>query len=576
MKRLGGGRALASIVSVVGCVVCVGAFAQTAVGPNGAEEGLRRQEERERELQRQLETRPDVLTPSQGGELSFDLPDESPCFVIHDIELTGAGARFHWLEDTAQAFVGQCVGVKGLRHIATVLDARLIQLGYATTRVSLPQQNLSSGRLAIQVHVGRISAVRMVRAGGNEPDVAWGTWWNAFPLSAGEVLNVRDLEQGVEQMKRLPTQSVATRIEPGEAPDTSVIVIERQQLPLKDRIRGGVTVDNSGGSALGRTQWSGNLALDNPLGLSDVLSMTASTNGEHIGPDHRSQSASASYSVPFGYHTFSVSKSYSRYAQVVQGTTVEFLSSGKSETTEARWSMVALRTSSSKTGIYAALSTRRSNSYLDDVELLVQRRKTTNFEIGGNFKYLFGNASIDLEVGYRQGVPWQHAQDDFDSAVDGGLTLRPRLWTYSASFFAPFSLAGRPLQYSLTVRGQQTSALTTSTDQFSIGSRYTVRGFDGDVVLMAENGYVIRNDLSMPVLLVDGLDTVFYLGLDAGRVWGPSGQYIVGNELVGTALGVRGRFRQFQADFSIGKPLSKPEGFRTRDWTPYLSLTYAF
>jgi hemolysin activation/secretion protein len=554
------------------------AQAQVIRGGDGAQEGLRRQEEREREQQRQLNSQPDVLAPRVRDEISTDLPQETPCFVIERVEFEPDVNRFGWLERAAGFVRGQCVGVQGLRQVVSVLDRQLIGAGYVTTRLSLPEQDLSHGTLRLRLHVGQVSAVRMTRAGSTEnaPDDAWGTWWNAFPLSSGDVLNVRDLEQGVEQMKRLPSQDVNTRIEPGEAPDTSIVYIERQTGTWRDRVRGGLTVDNSGGQVLGRTQVSAYLAVDNPLGLNDVLNLSANTNGERPRTDHRSQSAGASYSIPFGYHSFSLSKNYSRYAQRVQGTTVTFLSSGKSDTTEGRWQYVAYRNASSKLMVHAALSTRQASSYLDDVELVVQRRKTTNGELGASFKYLFSRASLDVDVAFRRGLPWLHARHDLPGSGEDGPTLRPRIWSYGASVAVPFAVFDYPLQYSLAVRGQLTRDMTTSTDQISIGGRYSVRGFDGDNVLMAESGYTVRNELALPMRMAEGLDTVLYAGLDWGRVWGPSGVYVIGNQLLGTALGVRGRYARWQFDCAVGAPLKRPDGFQTRPWAPYLSLTYAF
>ena len=47
-------------------------------------------------------------------------------------------------------------------------------------------------------------------------------------------------------------------------------------------------------------------------------------------------------------------------------------------------------------------------------------------------------------------------------------------------------------------------------------------------------------------------------------------------ELAGAVLGIRGLWQHLQLDVAVGLPLYKPEGFRTRPWSPYLSLTYAF
>ncbi|SFH63004.1 hemolysin activation/secretion protein [Collimonas sp. OK307] len=559
-------------------------IAQTAVTERDASEGLRRQEERTREQQLQLQPKADVLSPSTSNKISTDLPVESPCFVIREVILSGKNiGRFSWLQDSALPFMNRCVGVEGLRRIASTLDVKLIELGYATTRVSLPQQNLHNGTLELVLHVGRISEVRMVKAGDPKQtaDDSWGTWRNAFPgipsLGSGDILNIRDLEQGVEQMKRLPSQAVATRIEPGEEADTSVVYIERQSGSFGDRVRGGITLDNSGSSTLGRSQLSAYLALDNPLGLNDILNLSGNSNLDQPDSDHRSQSASFNYSIPWGYNTFTISDSHNRFAQVVQGTTVNFLSSGTSDTAEFKWHRTFIRTASSKFGLYAGVATRRADSFLNDVELIVQRRRTTRLEAGVTYKKLIGQADLDVDLGYQRGMPWFSAQDDFpqEDGVDN-LTNRPQIWTLNASYNQPFALGKQSFQYTGSVHVQATNDALLSVDQISIGNRYSVRGFDGDSVLLAESGFYVRNDLSMPLNLIAGIDTQAYLGVDFGRVWGISAAQLIGGKLAGTAIGMRGRWKTLQMDAAIGTPLYKPEGFKTQRWNPYVSLTYAF
>ena len=86
-------------------------------------------------------------------------------------------------------------------------------------------------------------------------------------------------------------------------------------------------------------------------------------------------------------------------------------SSGDSDTAELKWQHIAVRTASAKAGLYASLSTRKAHSYLDDVELLVQRRQTTFVETGVSFRQLYaGDASLDVELGYRRGMAWFSAQ----------------------------------------------------------------------------------------------------------------------------------------------------------------------
>lgn len=554
------------------------ANAQPVTPAQAIEEGLRRQVERTQDLQQRLPATSDLLKPQTAAPVSSTLPVEQPCFVIQGVQLQSPdAARFGWLADAALPFLGQCAGVAGLRQIASALDAKLIELGYVTSRVTLPQQNLVDGMLAIRLHVGRVAHIAMSRAdAATVSDRAWGTWRNAFPTGAGDVLNLRDLEQGIEQMKRLPSQNVATELDPGDQPDTSSVRILRQPASLAERIRGGITADNSGNKIMGAAQLAGRIALDNPLGLNDIVALSASSNAQNPGRAHHSQSVAFDYSIPWGYNTFRFNAGKSRFAQVVQGTTVQFLSSGASTSAELKWHHTVVRTSAAKAGLYAAMSTRRASSYLDDVELIVQRRRTASLETGITWKQLLGEGSIEFELAYRQGMRWRHTQQDMPDGENGGLTIRPGITLLNGVFRQPFKLAGRGLQYEASLRAQTTHDATLSIDQFAIGCRCSVRGFDGDSVLLAESGFYLRNELSMTVTPLDGVASAVYLGIDAGRVWGPSAALLTGQKLAGAVAGVRAQWRQWQLDAALGMPLYKPEGFRTSRFSPYLFLTYAF
>lgn len=553
------------------------AWAQSANPEDAALEGLRRQEERSRQQQHQLEPKADVLKPATSQRARpDDLPPEERCFTVRELRLQGQDwERFTWVSDAALPYLGRCLGVQGLARVAGQLDGQLVSRGFVTTRVSLPSQNLQSGVLQIQIHVGRIADIRLVDVGpaGPQPGTSWS---NAFPVSEGDILNIRDIEQGVEQMKRLPSQSVTTQLEPGPRPDTSILVIQRQAGGLRERLRGGLTLDNSGGAALGRMQLSANLVLDNPLGLNDVVSASVSTNAESPSGHHRSQSLGLNYSIPWGYNTLSLSASHSRFAQFVQGTTVRFLSSGNSQTAEARLQRTIWRSSSARLGVYGGLSLRRAESFLDDVEVLVQRRRTSTAEAGINYKHLLRNGSLELDLGQRRGLSW-NAQEDLTTAVAGGPTLRPRMWQATAGYTQGVALGGRQLQYSGNVRAQHTRDMTLSIDQIAIGGRGSVRGFDGDAVLLAENGWNWRNELATPVSLGDKVrHGALFAALDMGRVWGPSDINLVGNKLAGAGVGLRGAISNIQFQFTLAAPLRRPEGFRTRRWSAYASLSYAF
>jgi hemolysin activation/secretion protein len=143
------------------------------------------------------------------------------------------------------------------------------------------------------------------------------------------------------------------------------------------------------------------------------------------------------------------------------------------------------------------------------------------------------------------------------------------LQTIDTTLSVPFSVGERPLTYIGTVRGQTTSSDLYLADQFSIGGRYTVRGFDGELTLTAERGFYMRNELDIPLLASADAITTFgshsaYLGLDVGKVYGPSVQFLVGDKLAGAALGLRGAYKGVSYDVFSSWPVYRPADFVTR------------
>lgn len=126
--------------------------------------------------------------------------------------------------------------------------------------------------------------------------------------------------------------------------------------------------------------------------------------------------------------------------------------------------------------------------------------------------------------------------------------------------------------YSLNIRGQYTNNTLFTTDQFSIGNRYTVRGFDGEETLTAEKGIYLRNEFSIPT--EPGHE--MYIGLDYGHVSGPSAKALVGQTLIGSAVGFRGSIGRVNYDVFTGWPIKKPKDFKTANQVFGFQINYQY
>lgn len=541
----------------------------------GEQEQRRRAQEQAIERGRMTQA-PNVELQSAQSHVEDDgkLPVESPCFRLETVMLEvpsglsaaveSAGARalspnplfpgtLTFASDYLQRYRGQCVGREGLNLIVHRVLTRIIERGYSTTRVVIAPQDLSSGTLKLQLIPGVISAIRFA-----DP-LAYGTWRNAFPTKPGDLLNLRDLEQGLEQMKRVPNQDVDMQLVPGPSTgETDVVITVKREKPWSLAL----SADDSGLKSTGQLQGSASLTVDNPLGLSDLLNLSYTHDINGHASKYGTHGSSGYYAIPWGNWTFTTAASQYDYHQEIAGAFSTLVSSGKSKTFDVKAEYQFYRNQVQKNMVEFRVGKRFSEAFIDGSEIDVQHRDNSYAEIGWEHKHYIGAAQLDSTLAYRWGVPWFGAQADLPGVGAGTPTYYYKLETLDATLSVPFSVAGFPLRYTATVRAQNSPNVLYPTEYFSIGSRYTVRGFDGDTMLAAEKGVFMRNDLEFPL---QRFGQAFYIGLDGGEVFGPEANNLLGRRLVGGVIGLRGSaFKHVNYDVFLGGPLYQPARFPNR------------
>jgi hemolysin activation/secretion protein len=398
-----------------------------------------------------------------------------------------------------------------------------------------------------------------------------GTLKSAFPIRDGDLLDLRELEQGLEQMKRVASQDVDMKIEPTDTPGESDIVVTLKRSKPWSLV---ASVDNSGTEATGKWQGNVNLGLDNPLGLNDVLALGANQDLAFGNKSLGSRGFNGSYSVPWGYWTATLSGYTSSYYQQIAGSNQTFVSAGNSQTAALKLARVLSRSQNDVFGVEFQLSKRFGKSFIDDTDIPQQRRNNTFIEAGLTDRHYFGAAQFDGTLAYRQGIGGLGATPD---PYPDGPTYRYRMAVLDANLSVPFAVAQQRFRYVTTFHGQFTNDTLFYLDDLAIGSRYTVRGFDGETMLAAEKGFYWRNELQMPI---GQTGQSLYAGIDCGRVFGPNTTFLAGTQLAGAVIGIRGvlpaRFAAFSYDLFVGTPIYKPDGFPSARATVGVQATAQF
>ncbi|GAB7128660.1 ShlB/FhaC/HecB family hemolysin secretion/activation protein [Silvimonas sp. JCM 19000] len=538
---------------------------------DSAADELIRQQERERALREQLEPQPDVHLPRPASAASADAwpASETPCFAIQQVRLIGAAAeQFQWALRAVADLNGRCLGSQGVAVAIARIQNAIVARGYVTTRVLAGPQELKSGELVLTLIPGRIRAIRF--AEGSNPRA---TQFNAMPARPGDLLNLRDIEQALENFKRVPTVEADIQISPAEAPDAppglSDLVISWQQgFPFRINL----SADDSGSKSTGKYQGSVTVSYDDWWTLNDLFYATYNHDLGVESGGRGTRGYTVHYEIPYGYWMLGATRSSYDYFQSVAGASQTYIYSGSSLNNEIKLSRLLYRDATRKFSLYGRAWTRSSSNYIDDTEIGVQRRVMAGWDAGFSHRQMLGSASLDLNGSYKRGTGAHGSLDAPEQAFGEG-TARPIILNADAQLNLPLRLLKQSLRYSATWRAQWNRTPLVPQDRFSIGGRYSVRGFDGEQSLSAERGWLLRNDLGW-ALASSGHE--LYLGLDTGQVSGRSAHQLIGQRLAGYVLGLRGTYGGINYDVFAGQPISQPRGFETATTTAGFSLNWSF
>ena len=500
----------------------------------------------------------------------IDVPSDKngTSFYIKQIQLDGVPKELSFLNKIARKHEQKHVTVSDITNIRNAFQRKLLDKGYVTSQVYIPEQNLNAGTLQFMVMPGRVEDIRY------SDSSAHGPWRTAFPVRPGDILNIRDVEQGLEQMKRVSSQSVTMKLLPGTSVGTSIIELSiKQDKP----VHGSISFDNSGLESTGVYQGSFTSSFDQVFRANDTFTMSLSGDLSGSGSIKGTRAASLNYVIPHGKDTFSLSFSKSRYHQTIQSNPYDFIYSGKSTTMKAKWNHVWSRTQREKRAFDISISTRHNHRFINDMEIPVQALRTTSMEFGVSNRKYIGNATLYSRLGFQWGIGALGAQPEHKaSVVMGGPTSRYHMWLVDVDYRKPFIMGHRPASFTSSFHGQwvQGGKRLYSVDTINIGNRYSIYGFDGEYTLMGDSGWYVRNEVSS---VIPRLNTEVYLGLDVGAVYGKSTEALVGRTIAGTALGIRGNYSSgLLFDAFVSTPLYKPQGYHTKKFYSGFTVGYRF
>jgi len=468
----------------------------------------------------------------------------------------------------SEAFSGRDVGVEELQQLLTEITKFYIERGYVTTRAYVPDQDLSKGVLLILVVEGRVAQLQGIKFG------------NLIPTRVGDILNLRNLEQGIDNLNRLQTHQATMDLAPGAKPgETDVVFRDQRSKPW----HASISADNTGSEGTGKDQISATVVGEDLIGFGESVSLTHRRSLDYHAGSQASQSTSATLMLPWGYELFTAGGSDSSYAlTTISSAGSAFHITGTNRSFFLRTDRVLYRGQTARLGAYANLTWKASRSFFNGVAIDVSARDSAILDLGVNYSRPLAGGFATLDGSISKGL-------SVLGATPGGHGLNVpeaefTAFKLNASWSRTFNVHGVGLTYSSSLSSQWTNDVLYGSDQLTVGGIYAVRGFDR-TNLAGDSGYVWRNDLSamfrVPLFGPNHILAVKpYAGFDQGHAWTNLSAVPGFTPETGSLLGATGgltlMYRQYNADLSYSESLARADAMAQEPGHFYFRVNASF
>lgn len=527
--------------------VCLFVMVPAWADPVRIDQGFELQkQQQEQRIQQQLSApQPQLETPIPAA-----VPATSPsCVSVRHIDVTGI---VHLDEKAVRAAVavyeGRCLNTADINQLLQVINAAYVRRGYITSRAYLPEQSVNTGVLRLQVIEGVIESIILNQNHhGSDARRVKG----AFPTTAGRVLRLQDIEQGVDQLNRAPSAQAAVALEPGSQPGSSKVIVKS----VDDRSwRAALYGDNTGEASTGRIRLTASLDKDNLFEINDTWQLA-------FNRSDRSQAFSLSPTLPFGYWTLTGSYSQSSYSSPLgNGYTVN----GESNSALLSLERLFFRNQSEQLSLVMGISDRDSSREIAGASLLPD--KTTTARIGLRWLHRKPAAATWFgQLSYVRGTRWFDATQDMAQLPD----------SYPHHQFNKLELQGqyfrsifKSWQYGSQIQAQYSGLGLVGGEQLVLGGSESLRGFSSSSSY-GDSGISWRNKLggacwsSLPRLQC-------YAFADAGIV--RSLMMPPMQKMAGSGIGLRLDYPNFFAEAAAGAPLYASDAVKTDGGQIYIQL----
>jgi hemolysin activation/secretion protein len=197
------------------------------------------------------------------------VPAGGPQVQVQRFEITGnSSIPTETLHAVVAPYEGKAMTLLEIYDVADLVTRHYRTAGYTLASAFVPEQEVSSGVIRLEVIEGRLGEVRVEGAKRLRPGFVR---WQLNELKTGEVVRDAPLTKEALLLNDLPGVEAQAVLLPGSAFGSSDLVVKARERWLD----GSVGYDNYGRESIGEERLTGQLGLNGLLGVGDRLDVSA-------------------------------------------------------------------------------------------------------------------------------------------------------------------------------------------------------------------------------------------------------------------------------------------------------------
>lgn len=455
-----------------------------------------------------------------------------------------------------------CISHRDIHQIIQNAQNSIIDDGWITTRVMIEDSDTTLDEVKIIIVPGKINDIHEKKPSTfRTPKI--------FHFNQGDNLNLRDIEQNLDNIRRLNSLDAKIDIAPSTQEGYSDLLVNwsKQSQPFQF----GLLTDNSGNKNTGKYLATASIIIDNLANLGDSLYFTYTNSLKsgkrlHDSNNHKHYSFSNSYylnyTIPYQYWLLSINGSKHHYDQAIPGYSKVYHYTGDSHKLELDLANTIYRDQNKKTIMHGGIWWRKNQTFINDHEVNVQRKQLAGWQLGVKQTVYFPYGTLHGALNYKKGTRMLGAKIPAEEAVGEG-TAKASIWHADMNWNMPLG-ENQKFLWQSDFNLQYTDKQLISSDLISLGGRNTIRGFNESQNISGDSGWYWRNTIDWRYRPSHQI----YFATDMGKVWGKNTTYLQDKFISGAAIGSKGNFDyhgNWQYNVFIGTPIVKPKDIKDPD-----------